>query len=83
MATTKKPAAPMAPMGHSGMGKGKGHMGPPAMDKAERGARAEAAEMRMQKANTKAYDAATGYKNGGMVKMTPKSTPYACGGKVK
>lgn len=63
--------------------RGKGHMGPPSMDKAERGARAEAAEMRMQKANTKAYDAAMGYKNGGMVKTTPKSTPYACGGKVK
>lgn len=23
------------------------------------------------------------YKNGGMVKMTPKATPYKCGGKVK
>lgn len=26
---------------------------------------------------------AMGYKNGGMVKMTPKATPYKCGGKVK
>jgi|TARA_R110000868_G_scaffold48937_3_gene158266 hypothetical protein len=53
------------------------------MDKAERAARAEAADIKMQKANTKAYDASLKYKNGGMVKMTPKSTPYMCGGKVK
>lgn len=26
---------------------------------------------------------AMGYKNGGMVKQTPKATPYKCGGMVK
>jgi hypothetical protein len=31
----------------------------------------------------RAYDKAMGFKNGGMVKMTPKATAYKCGGMVK
>ena len=31
----------------------------------------------------RAYDKAAGYMNGGMVKSTPKATPYKCGGMVK
>lgn len=54
------------------------------MDKTEAEARRQAKEMKDQKANTKAYDAAVStYKKGGMVKATPKATPYMCGGKVK
>ena len=40
------------------------------------------ADVKEQQATDKAA-AAYGYKNGGMVKSTPKATPYACGGKVK
>lgn len=31
----------------------------------------------------RAYDKAMGFKNGGMVKMTPKTAAYRCGGMVK
>jgi hypothetical protein len=42
------------------------------------------AEAKRQKATDAAYNAAAkGMKNGGMVKSTPKATPYMCGGKVK
>ena len=41
-------------------------------------------DMRTRKATDAAYNAAAkGMKNGGMVKSTPKATPYKCGGKVK
>lgn len=30
----------------------------------------------------KKREQAAGYKNGGLVQMTPKATPYKCGGKV-
>lgn len=49
------------------------------MDKAERAARADAAEVKKQQANTKAYDAATGYKNGGMVKCSKTATKRSWG----
>jgi hypothetical protein len=41
-----------------------------------------AAEQAERDAAKKKVEAIT-FKNGGMVKMTPKSTPYKCGGKVK
>lgn len=41
------------------------------------------AEARRQQATDAAYNKAAGYKNGGMVKSTPKATPYKCGGMVK
>jgi hypothetical protein len=42
------------------------------------------AEARRQQATDAAYNAAAkGMKNGGMVKSTPKATPYKCGGMVK
>lgn len=55
------------------------------MSKAEAQARAQAKEKKMQEATDKAYEASrtTGYKNGGLVKMSPKATAYKCGGKVK
>lgn len=39
-------------------------------------------QTRKQKLDTAERDA-VGYKNGGIVKMTPKATPYKCGGSVK
>jgi len=42
----------------------------------------EAKDIKTQRATNKAA-AAYGYKDGGMVRSTPKATPYACGGKVK
>jgi hypothetical protein len=41
-------------------------------------------ESKRQKSTDAAYNAAVkGYKDGGMVKVTRKSTPYKCGGMVK
>ncbi len=53
------------------------------MSKAEAQARAQAKEEKLRQATDKAYEASrtTGYKRGGLVKMTPKS--MACGGKIK
>jgi len=46
----------------------------------------EKADREMSKKTDKAYNDSLwspGYKNGGMVQMTPKATAYKCGGKVK
>jgi hypothetical protein len=41
------------------------------------------AKQEAQDAKDRAKISAMGYKNGGMVKMTKKATPYVCGGMVK
>lgn len=43
----------------------------------------EVQDQKDREAAGRAYDKAMGYKNGGMVRMTPKATAYKCGGMVK
>ena len=48
--------------------------------------KAEKKERETQRKTNEAYGKSLwseGMRNGGIVKMTPKSTPYRCGGKVK
>lgn len=43
----------------------------------------EVQDQKDREAAGRAYDKAMGFKNGGMVKMTPKAAAYKCGGMVK